>query len=125
MLLEARNTINPAFRSESLDTLTLHEKLTLLAICYSAQEASNGKVHTEPAYVNYQIKCGEYFIDPQVIITFRKYIRKLVALKIISVTWLNPTVAKKGQQMEIFFTDIDPRQLAAYLEKQFKGPKPK
>ena len=58
--------------------------------------------------------------DPQVIMTFRKYIRKLVALKIISVTWLNPTVAKKGRQMEIFFTDIDPRQLAAYLEKQFK-----
>ncbi len=28
MLLEARNTINPAFRSESLNTLTLHEKLT-------------------------------------------------------------------------------------------------
>ncbi len=116
MILESRRDVNPTFRADIIDKLNQQEQLTLLAIAYTLKESGDAVTGVEELYVNYEVKCEERNIKPHVIMSYRKYIRNLSSQKAIGTKYLNPTIEKKGRQLEIRLMDINPEQLIEYLE---------
>ena len=117
MILESRNEINPTFRADVIDNLKLHEQIALWAIAKSLLNSGEPFTKVEDTYETYNILCEELNIKPHVQMSFRKYVRNLADVKAIHKEYLNPTVEKKGRQLEIKLTDISAEKLCEYFKK--------
>ncbi len=117
MILESRNVINPTFRADVIDNLRLHEQVALWSVAKALLASGDPYTKVEDTYEIYMILCEELNIKPHVQMSFRKYIRNLADVKAIHKDYLNPTVEKKGRQLEIKLTDISAEKLSEYFEK--------
>jgi len=117
MILESRNVINPTFRADVIDNLRLHEQVALWSVAKALLASGDPYTKVEDTYEIYMILCEELNIKPHVQMSFRKYIRNLADVKAIHKDYLNPTVEKKGRQLEIKLTDISAEKLSDYFKK--------
>jgi len=117
MILESRNDINPTFRADVIDNLRLHEQVALWSVAKALLQSGNPYTKVEETYEIYEMTCEELSIKPHVQMSFRKYIRNLADVKAIHKDYLNPTIEKKGRQLEIKLTDISAEKLCDYFKK--------
>ncbi len=117
MILESRNDINPTFRADVIDNLRLHEQVALWSVAKALLRSGDPYTKVEETYDIYMMVCEEINIKPHVQMSFRKYIRNLANVKAIHKDYLNPTIEKKGRQLEIRLTDISAEKLCEYFEK--------
>ncbi len=117
MILESRNEINPTFRADVIDNLRLHEQVALWSVAKALLQSGDPYTKVEETYDIYKMTCEELSIKPHVQMSFRKYIRNLADVKAIHKDYLNPTIEKKGRQLEIKLTDISAEKLCDYFKK--------
>ncbi|MHA1648300.1 MAG: hypothetical protein ACTSVL_12085, partial [Promethearchaeota archaeon] len=117
MILESRNIINPTFRADVIDNLRLHEQVALWSVAKALLASGDPYTKVEKTYEIYMMLCEELNIKHHVSMSFRKYIRNLADVKAIHKDYLNPTVEKKGRQLEIKLTDISAEKLCEYFKK--------
>ncbi len=122
MILASRSDINPTFRGDIVDSLKYHEKLTLWAIARTLKSSNEPYTKVEETYESYQVLCEELNTKAHVPMSFRKYIRNLADVKALFKDYLNPTKDKKGRQLLIKLTDINPTKLIEYFENSIPKP---
>ena len=74
----------------------------------------------DDAYDYYVVVCENYEIEPHVKMSYRKYIRQLSQLKIISSKTVRIEEAQRGRHLQITLLDIPAPKLAELLEDIFE-----
>ncbi|MFX1502333.1 MAG: hypothetical protein ACFFDH_15340, partial [Promethearchaeota archaeon] len=116
IIREASNDVYPTFRNDIVDELKDQELLALYGIVRSL--ISNDEPYTlvDDAFEDYNAICENYSIEPHVKMSFRKYVRQLTQLKIVSSKTVRIEDATRGRHLEITLLDIPSKKLAELLE---------
>ena len=115
MIREASNDVYPTFRGDVVDKLKDQELFALYGITRSL--INNGQPFTlvDDAYEEYSAICENYSLEPHVKMSFRKYVRRLAQLSIISSKTVRIEEFERGRHLEITLLDIPPAKLEEYL----------
>ncbi len=81
----AAATLFPALREETVQQLSLHEKLTLLAIARHFKHSPEPYASTGDVEQSYQVVCEEYGEEPRGHTQFWKYLNQLKILDAVSI----------------------------------------
>ncbi|MFW9949686.1 MAG: Cdc6/Cdc18 family protein [Candidatus Thorarchaeota archaeon] len=119
MIREASNEVYSTFRSDIIDQLNDQELLALYGIAQSLRNTDEPYSLVDDAYEEYQTICETYSIEPHVKMSFRKYVRNLNQLKIISSKTVRIEDAERGRHLEINLLDIPPAKLEELLIEIF------
>ena len=120
MVRQASNEVYPTFRGEIVDQLNDHELLALYGIARSLINKDEPFTLVDDAFEEYQIISEMNSIEPHVKMSFRKYIRTLNQLKIISSkTVRTEEEEERGRHLEITLLDIPTVKLEAFLIEIF------
>ncbi|MFX1320095.1 MAG: Cdc6/Cdc18 family protein [Promethearchaeota archaeon] len=120
IIREASNEVYPTFRGDVIDLLKDQEHLALYGIVRSLMNTDESYTLVDDAYEEYQVICENYSIEPHVKMSFRKYVRHLDELKIISSKTVRIEEAQRGRHKEIKLLDIPAVKLAELLEGLFE-----
>jgi len=115
IIREAANEVYPTFRADIIDQLNDQELLALYGISRSLINHKEPFTLVDDAFEEYQIICETYSIDPHVKMSFRKYIRQLNDLEIISSKTVRIEEAERGRHLEITLLDIPAVKLEEFL----------
>ncbi|MBN1214272.1 MAG: AAA family ATPase [Candidatus Lokiarchaeota archaeon] len=119
MVREASNDVYPTFRGDIVDKLNEQELLALYGVAQSLLEKGTPYTIVDDAYEQYQIICETYEVEVHVKMSYRKYIRQLTQLKIISSKTVRIDDDKRGRHLEITLLDIPPIKVIELLNKLF------
>ena len=114
---QASNDVYPTFRGEIVDQLNDQEILSLYGVTLSLMENNQPFALVDSAFEHYRAICGNYSIEPQVEMNFRKYIRTLNQLKIIASKTVRIEEAERGRHLEITLLDIPAFKMEAFLKE--------
>ena len=117
---EASNEVYPTFRGDVIDLLKDQEHLALYGIVRSLMNTDESYTLVDEAYEEYQVICENYSIEPHVKMSFRKYVRHLDELKIITSKTVRIEEAQRGRHKEIRLLDIPAVKLTELLEGLFE-----
>ncbi|MHA1723731.1 MAG: Cdc6/Cdc18 family protein [Promethearchaeota archaeon] len=120
MVREASNDVYPTFRGDIVDKLKDHELLALYGIARSLLNNKEPYTLVDHAYDEYQEACNTYNVEPHVKMSFRKYVRQLKSLKIISSKTERIEDSERGRHLRITLLDIPPQKLIDLLEDIFQ-----
>ena len=113
---EASNEVYPTFRAEIVDKLKVQELLTLLGIVRSLiNRYDEPNTLVDDAFEEYQYISEQYSVEPHTKKTFRKYIKILSKLRIISSQMVRIEETERGRHLEISLIDITPEKLEDFL----------
>jgi len=115
IIREASNEVYPTFRADIIDQLNDQELLALYGIARSLINHKEPFSLVDDAFEEYQIICETYSIEPHVKMSFRKYIRQLNQLEIISSKTVRIEEAERGRHLEITLLDIPAVKLEEFL----------
>jgi len=115
IIREAANEVYPTFRADIIDQLNDQELLALYGISRSLINNKEPFTLVDDAFEEYQIICETYSIEPHVKMSFRKYIRQLNELEIISSKTVRIEEAERGRHLEITLLDIPAVKLEEFL----------
>ena len=115
IIREASNEVYPTFRADIIDQLNDQELLALYGIASSLINNKEPFTLVDDAFEEYQIICETYSIEPHVKMSFRKYIRQLNQLEIISSKTVRIEEAERGRHLEITLLDIPAVKLEEFL----------
>jgi Cdc6-like AAA superfamily ATPase len=116
IIREASNDVYPTFRNDIVDQLKDQELLALYGITRSLINKDEPFTLVDDAFEEYNAICENYSIDPHVKMSFRKYVRQLTTLKIISSKTVRIEDATRGRHLEITLLDIPAIKLVELLE---------
>ena len=112
---EASNEVYPTFRGEIVDQLNEQELLALYGITRSLMNTDDPFTIVDEAYEEYQTICETYSIEPHVKMSFRKYVRQLNDISVISSKTVRIEEAERGRHLEITLLDITASKLEEFL----------
>ncbi|TKJ25100.1 MAG: hypothetical protein CEE42_08690 [Promethearchaeota archaeon Loki_b31] len=115
IIREASNEVYPTFRADIIDQLNDQELLALYGIARSLINHKEPFTLVDDAFEEYQIICETYSLEPHVKMSFRKYIRQLNQLEIISTKTVRIEEAERGRHLEITLLDIPAVKLEEFL----------
>ncbi len=115
IIREAANEVYPTFRADIIDQLNDQELFALYGISRSLINNKEPFTLVDDAFEEYQIICETYSIEPHVKMSFRKYIRQLNELEIISSKTVRIEEAERGRHLEITLLDIPAVKLEEFL----------
>lgn len=115
IIREASNEVYSTFRADIIDQLNDQELLALYGIVRSLINNKEAFSLVDDAFEEYQIICETYSIEPHVKMSFRKYIRQLNELEIISSKTVRIEEAERGRHLEITLLDIPAVKLEEFL----------
>jgi len=115
IIREASNEVYPTFRGDIIDQLNDQELLALYGIARSLINHKEPFTLVDDAFEEYQIICETYSVEPHVKMSFRKYIRQLNQLEIISSKTVRIEEAERGRHLEITLLDIPAVKLEEFL----------
>ena len=115
----ASNDVYPTFRAEIVDQFNDQELLALYGIARSLINKDEPFTLVDEAFEEYQIISETYSIEPHVKMSFRKYIRTLNQLKIITSETVRIEEAERGRHLEITLLDIPATKLEEFLIEIF------
>ncbi|MFW9902470.1 MAG: Cdc6/Cdc18 family protein [Candidatus Thorarchaeota archaeon] len=116
IIREASNDVYPTFRNDIVDQLKDQELLALYGITRSLINKDEPFTLVDDAFEEYNAICENYSIEPHVKMSFRKYVRQLTTLKIVSSKTVRIEEATRGRHLEITLLDIPTLKLAELLE---------
>ncbi len=116
IIREASNDVYPTFRNDIVDELKDQEILALYGIVRSLINKDEPFTLVDDAFEDYNAICENYSIEPHVKMSFRKYVRQLTQLKIVSSKTVRIEEATRGRHLEITLLDIPVTKLAELLE---------
>ena len=116
IIREASNDVYPTFRNDIVDQLKDQELLALYGITRSLINKDEPFTLVDDAFEEYNAICENYSIEPHVKMSFRKYVRQLTTLKIVSSKTVRIEEATRGRHLEITLLDIPALKLAELLE---------
>ncbi|MHA2430659.1 MAG: Cdc6/Cdc18 family protein [Promethearchaeota archaeon] len=120
---EASNDVYPTFRGEIVDQLNEQELLALYGITRSLMNTDDPFTIVDDAYEEYQTICETYSVEAHVKMSFRKYVRQLNDMSVISSKTVRIEEAERGRHLEITLLDIPAPKLEEFLidifEKKF------
>ncbi|MFX1363805.1 MAG: Cdc6/Cdc18 family protein [Promethearchaeota archaeon] len=116
IIREASNDVYPTFRNDIVDELKDQELLALYGIVRSLISTDEPYTLVDDAFEDYNAICENYSIEPHVKMSFRKYVRQLTQLKIVSSKTVRIEDATRGRHLEITLLDIPAKKLAELLE---------
>jgi len=119
MIREASNEVYPTFRGDVIDKLNDQELFALYGIVRSLINKGEPFTLVEDAYDDYAAVCETYSVEAHVKMSFRKYVRQLNQLKIISSRTVRIQDAQRGRHLEITLLDIPAPKLQELLEEIF------
>ncbi len=119
IIREASNEVYPTFRGEIIDQLKDQELIALLGIVRSLIRNNEPFTLVDDAFEEYSSLCVNYSLTSHVKMSFRKYVRKLNQLKIISSKTVRIEEAERGRHLEITLLDIPAPKLLELLEDLF------
>ena len=119
LIRAASNEVYPTFRADVVDQLNDQELLALYGITRSLMSEDYAVV--DDAFEEYQAVCETYDVEPHVKMSFRKYVRQLNLLKIISSKTVRIEEAERGRHLEITLLDIPVEKLEELLIEIFDG----
>ena len=119
MIREASNEVYPTFRGDVIDKLNDQELFALYGIVRSLINKGEPFTLVEDAYDDYVAVCETYSVEAHVKMSFRKYVRQLNQLKIISSRTVRIQDAQRGRHLEITLLDIPAPKLQELLEEIF------
>jgi len=108
--------VYPTFRNDIVDQLKDQELLALYGITRSLINKDEPFTLVDDAFEEYNAICENYSIEPHVKMSFRKYVRQLTTLKIVSSKTVRIEEATRGRHLEITLLDIPALKLAELLE---------
>ena len=117
---DASNEVYSTFRADIIDMLKDQELLALYGVTRALLNSDDSYTLVDDAYEEYQVICETYEIIPHVKMSFRKYIRHLDELNIISSETVRIEEAQRGRHKEITLLDIPASKLAEILEDLFE-----
>ncbi|MFX0178101.1 MAG: Cdc6/Cdc18 family protein, partial [Candidatus Hodarchaeota archaeon] len=106
IIREASNEVYPTFRGDIVDKINDQELLALYGIVRSLINKGEPYTLVDDAFDEYEVICENYAIEPHVKMSFRKYVRQLNQLKIISSKTVRIEEAERGRHLEIYLLDI-------------------
>ncbi|NVM34613.1 MAG: AAA family ATPase [Candidatus Lokiarchaeota archaeon] len=116
IIREASNDVYPTFRNNIVDELKDQEILALYGIVRSLINKDEPFTLVDDAFEEYNSVCENYSIEPHVKMSFRKYVRQLTQLKIVTSKTVRIEEAARGRHLEITLLDIPAIKLAELLE---------
>ncbi|MBA7626586.1 hypothetical protein ES703_34040 [subsurface metagenome] len=116
IIREASNDVYPTFRNDIVDELKDQELLALYGIVQSLINKDDPFTLVDDAFEDYNVICENYSIEPHVKMSFRKYVRQLTQLKIVTSKTVRIEEATRGRHLEITLLDIPVIKLAELLE---------
>ncbi len=116
IIREASNDVYPTFRNDIVDELKDQEILALYGIARSLINKDEPFTLVDDAFEDYNAICENYSIEPHVKMSFRKYVRQLTQLKIVTSKTVRIEEATRGRHLEITLLDIPTTKLAELLE---------
>ncbi len=116
IIREASNDVYPTFRNDIVDELKDQEILALYGIVRSLINKDEPFTLVDDAFEDYNAICENYSIEPHVKMSFRKYVRQLTQLKIVTSKTVRIEEATRGRHLEITLLDIPVTKLAELLE---------
>jgi len=119
MIREASNEVYPTFRGDVIDKLNDQELFALYGIVRSLINKGEPFTLVEDAYDDYVAVCETYSVEAHVKMSFRKYVRQLNQLKIVSSRTVRIQDAQRGRHLEITLLDIPAPKLQELLEEIF------
>jgi len=119
MIREASNDVYPTFRAEVIDKLNDQELFALYGIAQALINNDEAYTLVDDAYEDYQAICETYDEEAHVKMSFRKYVRQLNQLKIVSSKTVRIEDAQRGRHLEITLSDIPAKKLVELLDKIF------
>lgn len=116
IIREASNDVYPTFRNDIVDELKDQEILALFGIVRSLINKDEPFTLVDDAFEDYNAICENFSIEPHVKMSFRKYVRQLTELKIVTSKTVRIFEATRGRHLEITLLDIPATKLAELLE---------
>lgn len=116
IIRKASNDVYPTFRADVIDELNDQELLALYGIAQSLINSEDAYTLVDDAYVEYQTICESYDQEAHVKMSFRKYVRQLSQLKIITSKTVRIEDAQRGRHLEITLLDIPAPKLEELLK---------
>ena len=116
IIRKASNDVYPTFRADVIDELNDQELLALYGIAQSLINSEDTYTLVDDAYVEYQTICESYEQEAHVKMSFRKYVRQLSQLKIITSKTVRIEDAQRGRHLEITLLDIPAPKLEELLK---------
>ncbi len=116
MVRFARDQVYSTFQGELLDQFKVHELLTLQGVTHKLQDGGT-YTNMEDAYKGYRKLCELRNLEPHTITTFRKNIRNLTKVRIISGQTKQIAENQRGRYMEITLLDIPAEELEQIIGK--------
>ncbi|MFX1356142.1 MAG: Cdc6/Cdc18 family protein [Promethearchaeota archaeon] len=120
IIREASNDVYPTFRGDIVDKLSDQELLALYGIVRSLINKEEPYTLVDDAFEEYEAICENYSIEPHVKMSYRKYVRQLNQLKIISSKTVRIEEAERGRHLEIYLLDIPAPKLEELLINIFE-----
>ena len=117
MIRQASHDVYPTFRYEIVDQLNDQEILSIYGVTLSLIENNQPFALVDSAFEHYRVICGNYSIEPQVEMSFRKYIRTLNQLKIIASKTVRIEEAERGRHLELTLLDIPAFKMEEFLKE--------
>ena len=117
IIREASNDVYPTFRGDIVDQLKEQEILALYGIAQSLINKGEPFTLVDDAYEEYMAICESFSLEAHVKMSFRKYVRQLNDLKIISSRTVRIEDVQRGRHLEITLLDIPVKKLVELLDK--------
>ena len=125
VIREASNDVYPTFRNDIVDELKDQELLALYGIVRSLINKDEPFTLVDDAFEDYNVICENYSMEPHVKMSFRKYVRQLTELKIVTSKTVRIEEATRGRHLEITLLDIPAIKLEELLgdilERKFRS----
>lgn len=118
---KAKSLIHPEIRREVILTLTLHQKLILLAIIRKLKHTKNAYISTNDAISSYKLACEEYEEEPRRHTQIWSYLKELSKQDVISTKISGEGM--RGKTTLISIPDISVETIELFLMKSIENQK--
>jgi len=118
---KAKALIHPEIRREVILTLTLHQKLILLAIIRKLKHTKNAYISTNDAISSYRLVCEEYEEEPRRHTQIWSYLKELSKQDVISTKISGEGM--RGKTTLISIPDISVETIELFLMKSIENQK--
>ncbi len=118
---KAKALIHPEIRREVILTLTLHQKLILLAIIRKLKHTKNAYISTNDAISSYRLACEEYEEEPRRHTQIWSYLKELSKQDVISTKISGEGM--RGKTTLISIPDISVETIELFLMKSIENQK--
>jgi len=118
---KAKALIHPEIRREVILTLTLHQKLILLAIIRKLKHTKNAYISTNDAISSYRLACEEYEEEPRRHTQIWSYLKELSKQDVISTKISGEGM--RGKTTLISIPDISVETIEPFLMKSIENQK--